>query len=283
MSFLVILFALVARQSHWLQEPSAMLSDLARRWRDGWLERTRSEGWGKTATLLFVILPPTLLVFAISMALSTILHGVWAGLLALVVMLIVLLDQTRPGTLKKEQDAWLKADEQHQELLKRVDFSLIQEAANEDFQRARKALLIEQLRELFAPVFWFLVLGPAAAIAYYFLRLAHEKESLAESGVEMLLYYADWPVVRILTASFALAGDFSEAWQQWRELIMKKGVTTEDFLDQCAANAQLVKLVEAEDTHPGAVLGEALRVVGALLSRVLVLWVVLLALHTLWP
>lgn len=283
MNLLVVLVALGLRQFAGAAEPAAMMSSIMRRWRDGWLGRAANEGWNPAVALAFVVLPPALLVLVLMLGLAGLGHGLWSSLLSLGVMLVVLLDRQRPEVKVREQAAWARADEEHRDLLAEADRLAVQQAANEDFARARLALLAEQLRELFSPLFWFLLLGPVAAVAYYFLRLAAERESPLAGRAGQLLRYADWPVARVLALSFALAGDFLATWQHWRAHVLDKEVEATEFLEASATAAQAVTLVGVDEPQPGAVLGQALEAVSALLHRALIIWVVLLALHTLWP
>lgn len=283
MNLLVVLLVLGARQLAGTAEPSAMVSALMRRWRDSWLSRAANEGWNTAVALGFVVLPPALLVLVLSAVLAEFWHGLLTSVVSLVVMLIVLLDRKRPDVLAREQQAWLEADERYQALVATVDAAAIQQAAAEEFGRARRALLAEQLRELFSPLFWFLLLGPAAAIAYYFLRLSSEREQPGSSLVQQLLHYADWPVTRVLSLSFALAGDFMATWQHWRSHVLDSQVDAATFLDVSAAGAQPAALAGDGEGPFGSQLGQSLVAVAALLQRSLVIWVVLLALHTLWP
>ena len=58
----------------------------------------------------------------------------------------------------------------------------------------------------FAVLFYFVMLGPAGALAYRLLQLSRQAP---ERGLAVrLLYYADWIPVRLLAAGFALTGDF---------------------------------------------------------------------------
>jgi AmpE protein len=271
------------RQLNRVKEPASLLAAIMRRWRDAWIDRAAHEGWGRVAALVFVVLPPTLLVLALALSLNGVGYGLWSGVLSLFVLLLVLLDQKQPTVLLQQQESWRQSDDQFSDALRELDSEVVQKAAISEFVRARQNLLMVEFRELFVPLFWFFLLGPVAAIAYYFLRIAAEREELMSSNVQVILFYAEWPVVRVLTLSFALAGDFTAAWQQWRELILKKEIASQEFLDQCATAAQPVKLADQGETKPGEVLGVALQAVAALLHRVLIIWVVLSALHTLWP
>lgn len=283
MNLLVVLIVLGVRQAGFGRDVSASMARLMRRWRDAWLARGQREGWGGTVTLGFVVLPPLLLTLAAVVALHDVFYGLPLVAVGLVTMLVVLLDRSLPDAQRREQEAWLDADEKSGQLLAGADPQALEAAAAVELERARAGLLAEQLRELFAPLFWFLLLTPVAAVAYYFLRLAAEGEQPATDAARKLLYYADWPVARVLALSFALAGDFVTTWQHWRRHVLDGDIDAVVLLDEGAAAAQPVDLRLAPGALPGPVLINALAAVAALLHRALVIWVVLLALHTLWP
>ncbi|MCD6060767.1 MAG: hypothetical protein K0R03_766 [Moraxellaceae bacterium] len=284
MNLLVVLIALGLRQAGLGREFSAVVMRLVRRWRDAWLARGLREGWNGAVTAGFIVLPPFLLVLAAFVALHGVFYGLPQSALALAVMLVVLLDRRTPDTAAREQAAWFAADEKSAGLLAQAEPAVLEAAAEGEFARARKDLLAEQLRELFAPLFWFLLLTPVAAVAYYFLRVAAEPgEQPAGVAARKLLHYADWPVARVLALSFALAGDFVATWQHWRRHVLDNDITAVLLLDESATAAQAVDLRITAETLPGPVLVNALAAVAALLQRALVIWVVLLALHTLWP
>ncbi len=283
MNLLVLLIALGLRQFGLARGMAAMLSSGSRGWVVGWEARGSREGWAGLLTLILIVLLPTLMVAVVATVLSGVWHVLLLGLVSLLVMVTVLLDQQQPDVLRRESEAWLAADEQARLLIVQADPSDIERAAVTEFQRARQALLAEQLREIFAPVFWFLLLGPAAAVAYHFLRLTAERDNAAGIQARRFLHFAEWPVARMLALSFALAGDFVSTWQHWRAHVLDAGMGALSLLDESVAHAQPVDLSMRRDAMPGEVLGAALQAVAALLQRALVLWIVLLALHTLWP
>lgn len=283
MSLLVVLMALGLRQLGLVAEPATTVAALMRAWRDSWLTRGQREGWNGTVTLAFIILPPVLIVVLAVVFLGTLWHGIFLELIALLVMLLVLLDREQPAVMQREQAAWL-ASTIEPAALAQVDLHTLEIAAEAELARARRDLLEEQMHELFAPLFWFLLLGPIAAIAYYFLRIsALAPPSPTTDRARQMLDYADWPVARILSLSFALAGDFVVTWQYWRRNVLGAGTAAVTLLDESAAAAQAVDLRMSEDTDPATVLITALTAIAALLHRTLVIWVVLLAVHTLWP
>lgn len=287
MKLLVLLIVLGLRQAGLGHGLATTAADLVRRWRDGWLTRGQREGWNGGVVLGLVVLPPALLVLAGVAAINSlggVAEGLVMGLLGLLVMMPVLLDRRLPEALAREQEAWLAADELARDLIAQADPQVLAAAARAELDRARADLLAEQLRELFAPLFWFLLLGPVPAIAYYLLRLAANAPAgpVADAAAR-LLYYADWPVARVLAISFALAGDFVATWQHWRGCVLERELGAVELLDASARVAQPVDTTLPPDSLPGPMLVNALAAINALLHRALVIWVVLLALHTLWP
>ncbi|MGH8494367.1 MAG: hypothetical protein ACRERR_14870 [Moraxellaceae bacterium] len=282
MNLLVLLIALGLRQFGLARGLAATLSAWTRGWVHGWESRADREGWVAWLTVTLIVLLPALLAAVLTTVLSGVWHALLSGLVSLAVMVVILLDQPWPDVLRRETEAWLAADEQARLLIVQADPADIERAAAIELQRAREALLAEQLRSLFAPLFWFLLLGPAAALAYYFLRLTAERDNAAGAKATELLHYAEWPVARVLALSFALAGDFLATWQHWRAHVLDAGQAALPLLDESATHAQHTDLTMRRDTMPGEVLGAALQAISALLQRALIIWVVLLALHTLW-
>ncbi len=282
MNLLVVLIALGLRQFGLVRGLAVTLSGWARGWVTAWESRGVREGWAALLTVLLTALLPALLVAALASLLTGYWHVFLHGMVALLAMVVVLIDQQSPDVLRRETEAWLAADEAARLLIVQAEPADLERAAAEEFQRARRALLAEQLRELFAPLFWFLLLGPGAAVAYYLLRLTAERDNDDGAKARELLHYAEWPVVRVLALSLALAGDFMATWQHWRAHVLDAGADAVALLDESAAHAQPGHLAMRRDVMPGEVLGAALQAVTALLQRVLIIWIVLLALHTLW-
>lgn len=284
MKLLVLLLVLGLRQTEPGREITLAITRQTRAWRDYWLTRAARDGWQGALGLALVLLP-ALLLLAVVLALQEVpYHGLFVGALGLLVMLVVLMDRDLPEALRREQDAWLKADEVAREVIAQADPAVLDEAANAELGRARASLLGEQLRQLFAPLFWYLLLGPVAALVYLLLRLSAEAHSSATPPLaRRLLHFADWPVARVLALSFALAGDFVATWQHWRTRVLEADADAVELLDESAQAAQPVVVRMIPGELPGPQLGGALAGVAALAHRALVIWIVLLALHTLWP
>ncbi len=84
--------------------------------------------------------------------------------------------------------------------------------------------LIEAHRHVFAPIFWFSVLGPAGALLY---RLAEMLDSQWSARLDpdfgrfglfskQAFAIIDWIPARLTAAAFAVVGDFEDAVQCWR-------------------------------------------------------------------
>lgn len=85
--------------------------------------------------------------------------------------------------------------------------------------------LIDAYRHVFGPMFWFVVLGPAGAVAYRaatILQLkwgARDRRLGGRFGLfaERAAAVIDWLPSRITAASFAVVGDFEDAVYCWRQ------------------------------------------------------------------
>lgn len=281
MNLLVVVIVLLLRHRGLMLEPAATVGMLVRRWRDMWLQRGVRDGWAPSLVLgLAVLLPALLLAVFLNLF-----GGVWqrlaVGVAGLLVLGHVLLDQRQPGVARRKPTEWL-AREWPGESAGQPALLAAELVAESELAPARHELVEEQLRELFAPLFWFLLLGPVGVLVYYLLRLVAE----GDGGpvillARQLLHYAEWPVARVLALGFALAGDFMATWYQLRDRLLDRDVAAVDMLDDCASHAQPVSLNMTPEASPAAVLIKALAAVQGLLQRTLVLWVVLLALHTL--
>jgi adenosylcobinamide-phosphate synthase len=87
----------------------------------------------------------------------------------------------------------------------------------------------DSYRHVFGTLFWFLVLpGPGGAVLYRLTVLLAERwrsdavtpmgHDLSQFGrpVQRLLYWLDWPPVRLTAITFAVVGDFEDAIYCWR-------------------------------------------------------------------
>ncbi|ROL78910.1 regulatory signaling modulator protein AmpE [Pseudomonas vranovensis] len=206
MSFLVLLLVLwfekfsALRQR--LQRDGFFVTELARLERDG-----RRHPWWVLGIL--VLLPVGLLALLLH-----VLEPVAYGLLALPVHLLVLIYSLGRGDIKAAQgpfrDAWRRGDEQAAVHVAERDLGLTADDAQALLERVQGNLLWQAYQSFFAVIFWYFLLGPAAALAYRLLALTAEHgrtPALREHALQ-LRHAFDWAPVRVLGVSFALVGNF---------------------------------------------------------------------------
>jgi AmpE protein len=130
-------------------------------------------------------------------------------------------------------------------------------------------LLWQAYQSFFAVIFWYLLLGPMAALAYRLLALCAEhaeQPALRERAVQ-LRHAFDWLPARVLASSFALVGNF----------VAVSRALLHELLSWDISAAQLViKAGRAAGEMPAPVLGEAgvdtLDQLWQLLIRAAVVW-----------
>jgi adenosylcobinamide-phosphate synthase len=102
-------------------------------------------------------------------------------------------------------------------------------AAEEIPKLAIEQGLEDSYRHVFGTLFWFLVVpGPGGAVLYRLTVLLSERwrgdaatpigHDLAEFGrpVQRLMYWLDWPPIRLTAITFAIVGDFEDSIYCWR-------------------------------------------------------------------
>jgi AmpE protein len=249
MSFLVILLALLI--NHYWQRDKAILADdwfmpVQRRLR-AWVQAMAPEQSepGPLYTLLLLGFLPVALV-----VLLVLVQGVMLGLVTLVLHVGVLLlmfeqqslrslsaaylDRWRAGNY---QAAFLFLQERWPGLI--LDNADERQAVHEQFCRF---LISTSLERLFAVVFWYLVLGPAAALTYHLsvlhrLHCAWERDTAAGRFIQRLVFILEWLPARLLALSFCLTGDFLAAFSRLRELWRDADRSAVEIVLACALAA----------------------------------------------
>lgn len=273
MSFLVLVLAL------WVEKFSALRQRLQR---DGFYlgELVRLERSGKVHpwwTLSILILAPV----ALLVLLLHVLEPVAYGLLALPVHLLVLVYSLGRGDVKAAlgpfRDAWRRGDEQAALHVAERDLGLAADDAQSLIRRVQGHLLWQAYQSFFAVIFWYFLLGPAAALAYRLLALTmdNSRQPALQSLAGQLRHAMDWLPVRVMTVSFALVGNF----------VAVTRVMLHELLDWHVSAGHLVAKVgrvaddipEEEDRQRGV---ERLDSLWELLLRCAVLWYACFALWT---
>ncbi len=101
---------------------------------------------------------------------------------------------------------------------------------------------------LLAPIFWFVLLGPAGAVLYRLARLAQQtwqfEEESFNRAAQRLYYLLDWLPAHVTAISFAVVGNFEDAMYCWRTQGDTLKNRTHGIMLACGAGALGVKLGE---------------------------------------
>lgn len=176
-------------------------------------------------------------------------------------------------------------------------------------------LVADFFQRVFAVVFWYLLLGPAGALFYHLALQCRERVWSNASTTETeivyrLVYLLEWVPARLLAGTFALAGDFVAAFGCLRDTLFDRDSSGPSLVHRCvlaAINADRkavlvqesqIQDAEASDEAVTAVVLEMNETIGEgafrlrsarqvteileLMQRSQVVWVVLLALMTLY-
>lgn len=253
-----------------------------------WLAERRSPGpaWG----FVLVLLPPLLLVALLQGWLG----AVGLGVPGFVFAVAVLVYSWGPGDLDADVEAVLDATDPPSRERALGYLGVVAPAGTADPNTLVDAVLQGALRRWFGVLLWFLLLGPVGALAYRLLvvsadgpgrGLLSDRERDVAAG---LLRLADWPVAQLMTLGLALVGDFDRVLGAWRDWHARGATLDSGFLQaagRACVDAELadepVEMFEDGaplDSGPG---DAALRDAMSLAWRVLLLWLVVLALFVL--
>jgi AmpE protein len=170
----------------------------------------RLDGAVRTALLL---LPPLALLTLLTHAFQSFGWG-WQALFGLVALLYSLGPRDLEGEVDALIDAWQR-DDRHA-LYDHVA-QLLEDDPPADGAQLPQILLARVVTQfndrLLVPIFWFLLLGPLAAIAWRWIAHASRQPLLRDSalGTSMgqLQLLLAWLPARVAVAGFALAGNFA--------------------------------------------------------------------------
>jgi adenosylcobinamide-phosphate synthase len=107
--------------------------------------------------------------------------------------------------------------------------------------------------DLFAPIFWFFLLGPAGALLYrlaYLLKVEWEEKHDDFGAFALQAFdWIDWLPARFTAASFAIVGDFEDAVYCWRTQAAAWPNEAQGIILASGAGALGVKLGETLPAH----------------------------------
>lgn len=198
--------------------------------KDAWLDQLQSYAQQKPLLQFMVsIIVPSLLL----LVLMLVLHNVLWGLAHLVLSVIVLMYALGRGPyvrlFSEYKQAWRDADKDKlEQILQALGGKTVQNTDPVELHvKARKAFVYQAFTRLFAVLFWFVVLGPAAAFLYRLVKLADPtKYSL---GLEKFM---EWPAARLFVLSVALLGNFSNAISYCKACIVDTQKTADTVISE---------------------------------------------------
>ena len=257
------------------------------RWLD-WIGTHAGEGgfWQGRSGLWLALLPPVLLV----LLLQVLLHDRLWGLLGLLFGVVVLVCAWGPRDLDIDVEAALDTSDPESRGARLAQLAPEPGVAMTEDSLLPGSLMRSALRRWFAPLFWFLLLGPVGAALY---RLA-ERAALVEAarlpeenaaGARVLLQWLEWPVAQLMALALALAGNFDLVFRAWRSAGGDRWQVQSGFLEAAGRAAVRGELAEeAEDYlregEPVPFAGDLveLRDAMSLVWRMLLVWLAVLAL-----
>ncbi len=143
-------------------------------------------------------------------------------------------------------------------------------------------LILRARTRIFAPIFWFVLLGPMGALGYRLVVLARAFGDCQENAgpdycgvASRVLGWLDWMPDRLCALALALAGHFNAAWSVWEEEV---GADASRRLAETGLGALGLPLAEA----PRDLTAEAVMDTHAMVRRALYVWLAAVALGVLF-
>jgi AmpE protein len=273
MIFLVVFLALIIdKLTDWrraVQDDGPWLRLLERV--EGGAESGR-EPW---LSLFLLVVLPVLLLGLLLMALEPLAYG-W---LSLPLHLLVLLYSLGRGQGKRElgpfRDAWRRGDDEAATLVAERDLGLSATDAPGLLRAVEAQLLWRSHQGFFAVIFWYVLLGPVAALAYRLLALTieHAKAEAIRERAGQFRHAFDWLPVRVLLASFGLVGNFVAANRAMLADLLHWGVPARQLLAEVGPVA-----ADLDEPYAGQAGIGRLDSLAALLVRARILWYAAIAL-----
>jgi len=277
MSFLAMIIALVLLQ---------VWGAASRVHHDDWMQRfqSRAQGLGMSPAvgLLFSVGIPVLAASLVLGLLESLLFGLlWIGATVLILLYCfgrgdfqALLLRFRTYCQNENyESAYLDAQSE-------LAYDPGEEgpASPGDFQlQIQRCVLYEGYQRWFAVLLYFVVLGPEGALAYRLLHLC--LAGFTEDAAKRMMFYADWIPVRLLAATFALAGDFIRGSDALLASFKDTDETAGEVLlatAKAALGTQSVDAVEPRQS-PGDLAASRLAGLEALMSRSATAWLLIIS------
>lgn len=278
MIFLSILLVLALVQ--WWGSGAPLQKDGAFHRYLGWLDQQRFRRRPKAHLLMAVLLPALVLWVLYAWVVSQV-----SAILGFLIAVPVLLYSLGRGDFSAQVRAYLDASERGDSVSAAQHLADLQGLAVEDgdpedwpelHRQALKAIAYGGFERMFAVIFWFVILGPAGALLYRLSVLY--RQDYASQAAHRWLWLLEWPAVRLMGLTWAMAGDFERCFFRCQRDLFNRQQTSAALLYD-----QMLGALGSRSDEPGpaAVDSDMIRASQPLFSRSLLLWVCVLALITL--
>jgi len=229
-------------------------------------------GWQREIIALIALLLPCVGVVWLTHANS----GFLSWILSLLFSCAVLFWCLGPHTLEKDLQRYFEdmRDEDIEGALLSLDEIKHNFDCNEKDELVRQVsrlILMESQRRYFGVIFWFILLGPAAALAYRLVEL-YAKEYKDEPKLTLLWHWLDWLPARATSLLFLLTGDFVAGFYRLKDYLYDADAPSAHMLADTGVAALGLDMGVAETTTVEN------RQALALVQRTLILYLVLAAL-----
>lgn len=275
MSFLILMLTiLIEKLSNWrkrLQKDQWWYEQLKR--------STKLLPKYHTLALLLAFSLPIIGLALLLVLVKSVMYGLWLIPIHLIVVLYSLSRGDVRAALGSFRDAWRRQDTHAASLAAQRDLLIQSEEPAGLLQAVQGHLLWQGYQGFFAILFFYLIGGPLAALAYRLLVLTSEQTQWPQAAgkTTRLLHILDWLPVRLLSASFALIGNF---------ITVSRALMSDLLCINEPANSLLSKAGRAAVEAESHVLGEkgtaTLDNIWLLLVRSAVLWYASTAIWTLF-
>ncbi len=276
MTFLAIIIALLLTQA-W--------GSGRRVHRDGWYLRWRSKvaSWrvGAQVKLALVVLLPVALVQIALNALAPVMFGFLWIAMAVVLLLYSFGRGDFHALMARYRDQCRSADFEGAYLstLPELGWAASQNepvSAREVHALVQRCFIYEGYQRWFAVLFYFVLLGPAGALAYRLLQLC--RDDFEAPQTERWIFLADWIPARLLAAAFTLTGDFVRS----RDTVLHGLSDASARISQLLYSVGTAALGDAPAEFPddlafGQAAAAQNKETGSLLSRSAAAWVAVLS------
>ena len=252
----------------------------------GWLQAHGSEVAAGRFGLVLAIAPGVLLVAAVQWLLAGRLYGLPALLFGIAVLALC----WGPRDLDRDVEAVIDADDAASHDQAVAHLQAAGGSLRADAPTLVDATLLNGLRRWFAPLFWFLLLGPLGVVLYRLLAQAVQGPqadavaAASREGGAWALALLEWLVAQLMTLSMALVGNFDTVFSAWRRAGGNRWALDLAFLGEAARAGVGMELAEdAADAREAGLVPHAerhpeLRDAMSMVWRMLLLWMALLAL-----